>query len=52
MAEKEKGSVASADQIREERKQRALLGPLPQEFLRIPSKTSNYSFGTIKQIYL
>jgi len=36
MAEKEKGSVASADQIREERKQRALLGPLPQEFLRIP----------------
>jgi len=37
MAEKEKGSsVASADQIREERKQRALLGSLPQDFLRIP----------------
>ena len=39
MAEKEKGSGVSADQIREERKQRAMLGPLPQDFLRIPSKT-------------
>ena len=45
MAEKEKGSGVSADQIREERKQRAMLGPLPQDFLRIPSKTLKHLFG-------
>jgi toll-interacting protein len=41
MAEKEKGGIdqpasSPAERVREERRQRALLGPLPEAFLRIP----------------